>query len=281
MRRGKALELDQLLRRLIEEVREPDDDDLRERAEARKHPLQRAMEEAFGMSRTDDISVVRRPTQGRLEVHIPWREGGNRKVIKRICGTLTRPQWDGDRKRWVIARAHFTPLIGALKAEYGQVRVITAHCDAEKCDTRCREAEGAECVCSCGGQYHGGDEPPPAAGASVGTTALFRTGWTEREWIVSECMNAAEMHAWIVEEGGRLTGTQLPVPGAEEIFAGFIRRFGQLDATRIARAAIEVHRGMWIGAPVTPRRFTRSNDEFFARRVLAPLDRRAERTRAV
>ena len=70
-------------------------------------------------------------------------------------------------------------------------------------------------------------------------------------------------------------------PGSQEIFAGFIRRFGQRDATRIARAAIEVHRGMWMGAPITPRRFARSNDEFFARRVLARLDRRAERTRAV
>ena len=117
------------------------------------------------MSRTDDIPVVRRPAQGRLEVHIPWREGGNRKVIKRICGTLTRPQWYGDRKRWVIARAHFALLIGALKAEYGQVRVITAHCDAEGCDARCQKAEGAECVCSCGGQYHGGITPTPAAGA--------------------------------------------------------------------------------------------------------------------
>ena len=47
LRPGEGSELDQLLRRLIEEVREPDDDDLRERAEARKHPLQRAMEEAF------------------------------------------------------------------------------------------------------------------------------------------------------------------------------------------------------------------------------------------
>ena len=189
------------------------------------------------------------------------------------CGTA--PAWHPD------TTGHFLPLIEALKTRFGQVRVITVHCDTEKCDTRCREAEGAECVCSCGGQYHGGDNTYTRGWRLVGTTALFRTGWTEREWIVSECMNAAEMHAWIVEEGGRLTGTQLPVPGAEEIFGGFIRRFGQRDATRIARAAIEVHRGMWMGAPITPRRFTRSNDEFFANAVLARLDRRAERTRAV
>jgi adenylate kinase len=48
------------------------------------------------------------------------------------------------------------------------------------------------------------------------------------------------MLAYVVEEGGRLTGEQLPVPGAEEIMAGFIRRFGGRDATRVARTAIEV-----------------------------------------
>lgn len=233
------------------------------------------------MRRMDNIPVVRRPAQGRLEVHIPWREGGNRKVIKRICGTLTRPQWDGDRKRWMIARAHFTPLIGALKAEYGQVRVITAHCDAEGCDARCLQARGIECVCSCGGRNHGGLNSYTAGWRLVGTVASGETEWSEWRWIVSEGMSAAAMAAWIVQEGGRLTGTQLPVPGAEEIFGGFIRRFGQRDATRIARAAIDVHGGMWMGAPITPRRFTRSNDEFFARRVLARLDHGTQTTRAV
>ena len=155
--------------------------------------------------------------------------------------------------------------------------MITAHCDAEKCDTRCQEAQGDDCMCSCGGRFHGGTASYTRRWILIGTTSLRRYGWTEREWIVSEYMRASEMLAYVVGEGGRLTGTQLPVPGAEEIFGGFIRRFGQRDATRIARAAIEVHRGMWMGAPITPRRFTRSNDEFFARRVLARLDRRAEK----
>jgi hypothetical protein len=50
----------------------------------------------------------------------------------------------------------------------------------------------------------------------------------------------AEVLAYVVEEGGRLTGEQIPVPGAGEIMAGFIRRFGGRDATRVARTAIEV-----------------------------------------
>jgi hypothetical protein len=36
--------------------------------------------------------------------------------------------------------------------------------------------------------------------------------------------------AYVVEERGRLTGEQLPVPRAQKIMAGFIRRFGGRDA---------------------------------------------------
>ena len=179
----------------------------------------------------------------------------------------------------MVARAHFLPLIEALKAEFGQVRVITRHCDTEKCDTRCQEAEGPDCTCSCGGTFHGGSNTYTRSWRLVGTTTLLGTGWTEWEWVVSEGMSAAEILAYVVAEAGRLTGTQLPVPGAQEIFTGFIRRFGQRDATRVARAAIEVHRGMWMGAPITPRRFAKSNDEFFAHRVLAQLDRGTQTTR--
>ncbi len=220
-----------------------------------------------------DIPEVRRPAEGRLRVYIPWRDGGNRKLIKSVCGARSRPEWDGQARRWLIARAHFMPLIEALKARFGQVRVITAHCDTEKCDIRCQEARGDDCVCSCGGSFHGGADSYTRRWILVGTTSLRRYGWSEREWLVTEGMSAAEMLAWIAGEGGRLTGEQLPVRDAEGIFSRFILRFGARDATRIARAAIEVHRGMWMGAPITPRRFLPSHDEFFARPILAGLDR--------
>lgn len=85
-------------------------------------------------------------------------------------------------------------------------------------------------------------------------------------------MNAAGMAAYVIGEAERLTGPQLPVPVAEEIFSGFIARFGPEEAWRIAHAAIEVHRGMWVGAPITPRRFLPGHDGFFARPILALLD---------
>ena len=89
-------------------------------------------------------------------------------------------------------------------------------------------------------------------------------------------MSASQMAAYVVGGAERLTGPQLPVPGAEEIFASFIDRFGPMDAWRIAKAAIEVHRGTWVGAPITSRRFLPSHDGFFARPILALLDGRGQ-----
>src|SRR5260370_24251603 len=107
------------------------------------------------MNRTD-IPEVRKRAEGRLHVILPWRPCGSRAFLKSVCGLRTRPEWDGQAKRWMVARAHFLPLIEALKSRFGRVRVVTAHCDAERCDVRCQKAEGAECRCSCGGQDHGG-----------------------------------------------------------------------------------------------------------------------------
>ena len=87
---------------------------------------------------------------------------------------------------------------------------------------------------------------------------------------------AAEMEAYFLGEIRRLTGPQLPAGDATGIFEQFIRRFGERDAWRIARAAVEVHKGYWRGAPVTLNRFRPGHDEFFARPVLALLDGQPE-----
>ena len=202
-----------------------------------------------------NIPEVRRPAEGRLRVTIPWREGGNRKLIRSVCGPRARPEWDARARRWLIARIPFLPLIEALQSEFGQVKAITWHCDVERCGERCQRAHGDECTCSCGGVNHGilGVLSGHRRGWRLaGTAAATEQGWSEWVWIASAGMSASEMAAWIVGEGGRLTGAQLPVPGVQEIFARFIRRFGQRDATRIARAAIEVHRGCGWALPSRP-----------------------------
>lgn len=82
----------------------------------------------------------------------------------------------------------------------------------------------------------------------------------------------AELAAYVVDSAARLTGEILPVPDAEKILAGFIDRFGHDDAWRVARAAFDVHGGMWAGTCISPKRFAASNDGFFAKPILAQLD---------
>jgi hypothetical protein len=77
--------------------------------------------------------------------------------------------------------------------------------------------------------------------------------------------------AWYVtEEMTRIHGPQLPQPHESRIIPEFSERFGA-DSVRIARHAFEARRGMWKGAPVTLRRFTPGNDDFFSRAILQEI----------
>jgi hypothetical protein len=53
------------------------------------------------------------------------------------------------------------------------------------------------------------------------------------------------------------------------IFRSFIERHGPTNAEMIARAAFEIHNGMWRGAPIRASRFAKSSDPFFAAYILA------------
>lgn len=69
--------------------------------------------------------------------------------------------------------------------------------------------------------------------------------------------------AWIIAQIGRCN-PQLECFRAEEYVTGFLARFSPEDAALICRQAFEVHRGMWLDAPVTPLRFQEGHDPFFA-----------------
>jgi hypothetical protein len=60
------------------------------------------------------------------------------------------------------------------------------------------------------------------------------------------------------------------LPKEVSIMKSFTERFGH-DAPRIARAAYEVHKGYWGGAPIRLARFARASDEWFARVILKEL----------
>jgi len=82
--------------------------------------------------------------------------------------------------------------------------------------------------------------------------------------------NEDDLAFYIREEIGRLHGPQLPCPGEDRILREFWQRFGS-DGVLIARAAFEAMNGMYMGAPVTVRRFSSGHDDFFSLPVLKDL----------
>ncbi len=101
---------------------------------------------------------VERPLTGRLRLwRLPYQDGSNRGWLKDQLGDRIRPDWvQGHPGHWEIARTHLLPLLEALVGRYGQVEVWLEFSLTQKCDKRCRDAVGEECVCSCLGTNHGG-----------------------------------------------------------------------------------------------------------------------------
>lgn len=95
-----------------------------------------------------------RPVEGRLVIKMPFAKT-NRTWFKSVLGSRIRPDWNGETKRWEIARDHFGPLVQALAQRYGKVDVYMDFRQTERCDTRCRNARSRECTCSCLGKSHG------------------------------------------------------------------------------------------------------------------------------
>jgi hypothetical protein len=68
-------------------------------------------------------------------------------------------------------------VVDHLLETFGVLEVITDGSSGNRCDTRCREAVGDECVCSCAGSQHGSSTL--AAGERVvGETTIVDTNIT-------------------------------------------------------------------------------------------------------
>jgi hypothetical protein len=91
---------------------------------------------------------------GRLVIKMPYSKT-NRTWLKEVLGKRIRPDWNGEEKRWEIARNHFGPVVEALANRLGRIDVYMDFRHVERCDTRCQRARGRECTCSCLGKQHG------------------------------------------------------------------------------------------------------------------------------
>lgn len=91
--------------------------------------------------------------------------------------------------------------------------------------------------------------------AATGRTHLLSHGetWT---W--------EQMRDYVVGQIESKWGVRPRDPAKESgIFKGFVNRWGD-RAESIARAAFEVHNGMWRGAPIAAERFCAGSDPYFA-----------------
>ena len=104
------------------------------------------------------------PGNQRAEFYLPWRgsAGRNFEWIKTVCGKLTRPQYDKEKRRFMIARAHTDLVLEALLEEYSCVKVDHYGFAKTTCVEQCWNANPEnflQCECSCAGQNHGSGHP--------------------------------------------------------------------------------------------------------------------------
>lgn len=114
------------------------------------------------------VTRIIRPVQGRIEIRgLPKNRDSavsNRQWFKDSLQKHIRPVWvlhasdEADYGHWEIARSHLQQMVEAIVRREGEVLLELHYRTNEKCDTRCQNARGFECVCSCLGRAHGGGE---------------------------------------------------------------------------------------------------------------------------
>jgi hypothetical protein len=114
------------------------------------------------VSAPPEVFVVRE-VAGRLKVRMPYVRGTRAWWGERGF----RPGWDGTY--WRIARPRMAEAVDLLLSRWPEVGIEIHGHSANLCDTRCQEALGLECVCSCAGRHHGGG----LFGTPVGETAVL------------------------------------------------------------------------------------------------------------
>lgn len=140
---------------------------------------------------------VWRPVTGRVVIKMPY-DKGNRAWLKEVLGGRIRPEFLKPPPRWEVARVHFGPVVEALADRLGRIDVFADFREAERCDTRCRSAQGRECTCSCLGKHHG-------RGISYGwklmgdTTMVQSSGTVRRHLVVERSETLREIGTILTE----------------------------------------------------------------------------------
>lgn len=117
------------------------------------------------------IPVIYRKGKGHpLLLRLPFKID-NRAWLQ--AGRRTNPEWNHEKKYWIIPKAWFNDTIDRSLARWGKIYIIQPHRDQEICASACWNAKGHECQCSCMGANHG-------QGSSYGwyeVTETFAVRW--------------------------------------------------------------------------------------------------------
>jgi hypothetical protein len=87
------------------------------------------------------------------------------------------PTWNSAQSYWEIAAKRFNDLIGLLFSRYPQIHNIQPFLEQEVCASRCWNAQGHDCQCSCMGTNHGQGK----FGAWLEVSDTFATRWGDQE----------------------------------------------------------------------------------------------------
>lgn len=118
-------------------------------------------------------ATVRRPVMGEAIVQI---DGLNPLLQKHYVPG--RARWCIVRKAWLVPRSKALAVAEHL-ARFGDVEVFIDGHATQKCDTRCTQAKGSDCVCSCAGSNHRGTRD---GWMQVGATTLISSDVTRAHY---------------------------------------------------------------------------------------------------
>lgn len=135
--------------------------------EARKYERMRSEELARSTAITErpawvprwtvpEAPAVTLPAIGRIGYWLPRSSHiAHDMFIDRYISGRARPDWDDTNKHWAVNSAHFMILTGALVDRNRRVLLGREYNRNERCNHRCRGAEGYKCTCSCRARNHG------------------------------------------------------------------------------------------------------------------------------
>ncbi|NUS74187.1 MAG: hypothetical protein HOQ05_12380 [Corynebacteriales bacterium] len=107
----------------------------------------------------DQLPTIHRPINGRLQVWMPWKEGGNIDILRDILGTRVKTAWfrsDPKNHHWALSRHHLRPIVTGVASRFPLTQITLDFRRQQTCGKNCHRAKNDDCTCSCFGARHGG-----------------------------------------------------------------------------------------------------------------------------